>query len=178
VFIFIAGHANQSTWTYYTIEKFKWSSAQVGYSLGFVGVMVAIVQGGLIRIVIPKIGQRRAVYFGLAFYSITFALFALATQGWMMYVIMIPSALGGFAGPALQGIITSQVPPNEQGELQGALTSLISLTSIFGPLLMTGLFSYFSKPEAPFYFPGAPFMAAAILTLFSLFFAIRTLQKR
>lgn len=177
VFIFIAGHANQSTWTYYTIEKFKWTSAQVGYSLGFVGLMVAIVQGGLIRIVIPKLGQKRSVYFGLSFYSLTFALFSLANQGWMMYAIMVPSALGGFAGPALQGIMTAQVPPNEQGELQGALTSLISLTSIFGPLLMTGLFSYFSKPGAPVYFPGAPFMAASVLTAISLFFAVKTLRK-
>lgn len=178
VFIFVAGHANQSTWTYYTIEKFKWSSAEVGYSLGFVGLMVAIVQGGLIRIVIPKIGQKRAVYFGLFFYSITFAMFAVATQGWMMYAIMIPSALGGFAVPAIQGIMTSQVPSNEQGELQGALTSLISLTSIFGPLLMTGLFSFFSKAGAPVYFPGAPFMMAAVLSAVSMLFSVKTLGKR
>lgn len=177
VFIFIAGHANQSTWTYYTIEKFKWTSAQVGYSLGFVGLMIAAVQGGLIRIVLPKIGQKRAVYMGLFFYSLTFALFALATKGWMMYAIMIPSALGGFAGPALQGIMTSSVPSNEQGELQGALTSLISLTSIFGPLLMTGLFSYFSGAAAPFYFPGAPFMMAAVLSALSLLFSVRTLRN-
>ncbi|MFM2135791.1 MAG: hypothetical protein RL021_1191 [Bacteroidota bacterium] len=177
VFIFIAGHANQSTWTYYTIEKFKWTSAQVGYSLGFVGIMIAAVQGGLIRIVLPKIGQKRAVYMGLFFYSLTFALFALASEGWMMYAIMIPASLGGFAGPALQGIMTSSVPSNEQGELQGALTSLISLTSIFGPLLMTGLFSYFSRAGAPFYFPGAPFMMAAVLSVISLVFSFRTLRS-
>lgn len=177
ILIFIAGHANQSTWTFYTIEKFHWNEAWVGYSLGFVGLMVTIVQGGLIRIVVPKIGQKKSVYLGLTFYAIGFMLFAFATKGWMMFVFMIPSALGGFAGPALQGIMTSQVPSNEQGELQGALTSLISLTSIFGPLLMTNLFFYFSKENAPVYFPGAPFLAAAILSVCSLYFAIRTLRK-
>jgi DHA1 family tetracycline resistance protein-like MFS transporter len=177
VFIYIAGHANQSTWTFYTMEKFGWGEKWVGYSLGFVGLMIAIVQGGLIRIVNPRLGNKRSVYLGLTFYAIGFVLFAFATKGWMMFAFMVPSALGGFAGPALQSIMSGQVPSNEQGELQGALTSLISLTSIVGPLLMTNLFAYFSAPGGDIYFPGAPFLAAAVLTLFSLLFAYRTLQK-
>lgn len=177
VLIYIAGHANQSTWTFYTMEKFGWGEKWVGYSLGFVGLMIAIVQGGLIRIVNPRLGNKRSVYLGLTFYAIGFFLFAFATKGWMMFAFMVPSALGGFAGPALQSIMSGQVPSNEQGELQGALTSLISLTSIVGPLLMTNLFAYFSAPGGDIYFPGAPFLAAAVLTLFSLLFAYRTLQK-
>ncbi len=175
VFIYLANHATQSTWTFYTMEKFKWNEAWVGYSLGFVGLMIAIVQGGLIRIVIPKLGQKRSVYFGLTLYTIGFICFAFATKGWMMFAFIIPFALGGFAGPALQGIISSQVPNNEQGELQGALTSLISVTSIIGPLLMTYLFSYFTSPEAPIIFPGAPFLMGAILTLIALIFALKSL---
>jgi DHA1 family tetracycline resistance protein-like MFS transporter len=156
--------------------KFKWDEAWVGYSLGFIGLMIAIVQGGLIRFVIPKVGQKNAVYIGLCLYVLGFTLFAFATKSWMMFAFMIPYTLGGIAGPALQGIMSSQVPGNEQGELQGALTSLISLTSIVGPLLMTYLFACFTKPGALFYFPGAPFLMGAVLTLLSILFAIKSLS--
>lgn len=177
LFIYIAGHATQGIWTYYTMEKFGWNQQWVGYSLGFVGLTVAIVQGGLTRILIPKLGPKRAVFIGLGFYALGFLLFAFASKGWMMFAFMIPYSLGGLAGPSLQGIISSQVPPNEQGELQGSLTSLVSLTSIVGPLFMTGLFSYFTTPQNPFYFPGAPFIAGAIFTIVSLLLAIRPLTK-
>jgi DHA1 family tetracycline resistance protein-like MFS transporter len=109
-------------------------------------------------------------------YTIGFVLFAFATQSWMMFAFMVPFSLGGIAGPALQGIISNQVPANEQGELQGALTSLISLTSIIGPLLMTGLFAYFTSESAPIQFPGAPFLMGAVLTLVSLLLSIRTMR--
>ena len=172
----IAGHATQSTWTYFTMEKFNWNEAMVGYSLGFVGLMVAIVQGGLIRIVIPKIGQKQSVYFGLILYVIGNVLFAFATQAWMMFAFLVPYALAGIAGPSMQGIISEQVPQNEQGELQGALTSLISITSIIGPVLMTNLFHFFTRDNAPVYFPGAPFMMAAVLTVISIFMARSSLK--
>jgi len=95
----------------------------------------------------------------------------------MMYAIMIPCAVGGLAGPALQGIISNQVGPNEQGTLQGSLTSLISLTSIIGPLLMTNLFSYFTSANAPIYFPGAPFLAGAFLALAGLILSVKPLLR-
>ena len=177
VCIYIAGHAAQSTWTFFTMEKFHWDEKMVGYSLGMVGLCVAIVQGGLIRFINPKLGQKRSIYWGLTLYIIGFILFAYATQSWMMFAILIPYCLGGIAGPSLQGIISNQVPANEQGELQGALTSLISLTLIVGPLLMTNLFAYFTSKYAPIYFPGAPFLAGAILTIVSLILALRALAK-
>ncbi len=177
VFIYIASHATQSTWTFYTMEKFKWNEKMVGYSLGFVGLMIAIVQGGLIRIVIPKLGQKKSIYIGLTLYVIGFVCFAFATKSWMMFAFVIPFSLGGICGPALQGVMSGQVPANQQGELQGALTSLISVTSIVGPLLMTNLFSYFTAADAPVYVPGAPFLMGAVLTLFSVFFAVRSLEK-
>ena len=90
---------------------------------------------------------------------------------------MIPYALGGIAGPSLQGIISHHVPPNEQGELQGALTSLMSATSIIGPLLMTNIFSYFTSSAAPVHFPGAAMMLGAILTLISTLLAYKALVK-
>ena len=176
--IYIAGHAAQSTWTYYTMEKFKWNEAWVGYSLGMVGLMVGIVQGVLIRFINPKLGTNRSIYLGLFLYVVGFILFAFATKGWMMFVFLVPYCLGGIAGPSIQSTISNQVPPNEQGELQGTLTSLISLTSIIGPPLMTNLFAYFTSKSAPVYFPGAPFLMGSILTVFSLLFAFRSLSKK
>lgn len=175
--IYIAGHAAQSTWTYYTMEKFKWNEQWVGYSIAFVGVSIAVVQGGLIKIAMKLLGQNKAVYLGLCFYIIGFVLFAFASQGWMMFAFMIPYALGGIAGPAIQGILSSKVPANEQGELQGSLTSLVSLTSIIGPLVMTALFAYFTAKTTSVYFPGAPFIMGAVLTVFSLFIALNSLRK-
>ncbi len=175
--IYTAVHAVQGTWTYYTMEKFKWNEAWVGYSLSFVGLMVALVQGGLNRIMIPKLGEKRAVFVGLSFYVLGLLCFAFASQGWMMFAFMVPYALGGLAGPSLQGIISNQVPANEQGELQGGLNSLISVTSIIGPLLMTNLFGYFTSAKAPVYFPGAPFVMGALLTALSIVLAINPLAK-
>lgn len=176
-FVFIAGHAPQSTWTYFTIEKFKWNETWVGYSLGFVGVMIAIVQGGLIRIIIPKLGAVKALYLGLTLAIVGYFLFSIASQGWMMFAFMIPFSLGGLSGPAMQGIMANQVPDNEQGELQGSITSLMSITSIIGPLLMTNLFAVFTKPGTPVYFPGAPFLAGGILVIISFILTIHTLKK-
>jgi MFS transporter, DHA1 family, tetracycline resistance protein len=177
VLIYIAAHAVQSTWSYYTMEKFDWNEKMVGWSLAFVGLMVAFVQGFLIRFIIPKLGQIRSVYIGLALYSIGFVLFAVATEGWMMFAFLIPYCLGGIAGPSLQGIMSSQVSPSEQGELQGALTSLISLTSIFGPVMMTDLFYLFARPESAIFFPGAAMLMAGVLTLLSAILARLSLKK-
>ena len=177
IFIYIAGHANQSTWSYIMIDKFGWNESMIGFSLGWVGLTVGIVQGGLTRKIIPRLGQVNSIYVGLVFSAIGFLLFALATQTWMVFIFMVPFALGGIAGPALQGYISNQVPSNEQGELQGTLSSVVSLTSIIGPLLMTNLFSYFTKPGAAIHFAGAPFLAGALLTIISILLAWRTFSK-
>jgi DHA1 family tetracycline resistance protein-like MFS transporter len=178
VLVYIAAHAVQSTWTFINIEKFKWSEAMIGYSLGVVGLLVAIVQGGLIRFVNPKLGNEKSAYTGLSLYALGLLLFAFASQTWMMFVFLIPYCFGGIAGPALQSIISGQVPSNEQGELQGALASLMSLTSIVGPLLMTYLFAYFTTPGAPVKFPGAPFLMGSVLMLASAAVTYYTLHSR
>lgn len=177
VLIYIAGHAVQSTWSYYTMEKFQWTEGLVGYSLAFVGLMFGIVQGWLMRFIIPKLGQKRSIYVGLFLYAVGLLLFGIATEGWMMFVFLVPYCLGGIAGPSLQGIMSTQVPPNEQGELQGALTSLMSLTSIIGPIVMTWLFSHYSQPSSAIYFPGAAMIAGAVLSLISAFLARLSLKK-
>jgi DHA1 family tetracycline resistance protein-like MFS transporter len=176
-FIYIAGHAMQSTWTFITMEKFKWSEKIVGYSISFVGISIAIVQGGLIKKANNLFGIKRSVYVGLFLQIIGFTLFAFAWQDWMMFAIMLPFAMGGIAGPSMQSIMTSQVAANEQGELQGAITSLMSLTSIIGPLLMTSLFTFFTGTNSPIYFPGIPFLTGAILTMVSFVIVLLALKK-
>ena len=175
--VYFAVQSVQSVWSFYTIEKFNWSNAMVGWSLAFVGVLIAGVQGGLIRIIIPKIGQERSIWIGLLFYSLGLILFAFASNGWMMFAFLVPYCLGGIAGPALQGYMSNNVPANEQGELQGGLTSLTSLSTIFGPLVMTWSFHYFTKPGAPFQFPGAPFVIGFVLMLLSAILAVRSFNK-
>ena len=160
----LAGQVHPSTWSYFTMKVFGWTPDQVGYSLAFVGLIVAIVQGGLARIIMPKLGEIRAISY--------------ATKSWMMYAFMIPFGLGGIAGPALQSLITQQVGPNEQGELQGGLTSLQSITTIFGPLLASNLFAYFASEQAPILFPGAAFFMAAILVLIGWFIVMRSIPKK
>jgi MFS transporter, DHA1 family, tetracycline resistance protein len=161
--IYMAGQAVQSVWSFFGIERFKWSPKLVGISLGMVGLLVGLVQGVLIRYINPKLGNTKSIYIGFGMYALGLVLFACATQGWMMFVFLIPYCLGGISGPALQSIITGHVPANEQGELQGALTSLISATSIISPVIMTSLFAHFTSKQTSLYFPGAPFVLGAIL---------------
>lgn len=178
VLIYIAAHATQSTWTYFTIEKFKWSEAEVGYSLAFVGLMIAMVQGVAIRPIINKIGQARGVYVGLAFNCLGFILIAMSTSGWMLYAVLIPYAFGGIAGPSLQGLMSNSVASNEQGELQGGLTSLMSLTTVIGPPLMSNVFGYFTDPSRDLYVPSAPFYLAAVFAFIAMLLSYRFLSRK
>jgi DHA1 family tetracycline resistance protein-like MFS transporter len=176
--LYIGAHAVQSNWNFYTAFRFGWSADMIGISLAVVGLLVGGVQGGLIRYINPKLGPRRSVYYGMGLYTLGMGLFAVAVQGWMMFAFLVPYCLGGIAGPALQGIISGQVPPNAQGELQGALTSLMSATSIAGPLIMNNMFYFFTHRNAPLYFPGAPFALGAFLFLVASLFAAYTLKHR
>lgn len=176
-FIYISSHAVQTNWAYYVKLKFGWDAAQIGWSLAVVGIAFAVIQGGLIRLIIPKLGQERSVYLGIGLYAVGFLLYGIATEGWMMYPIIIVYCLGSIAGPALQGIMSSSIPANEQGELQGGFTSLMSLSAIIGPLMMNGTFAWFTGDNAPVYFPGAAMILGAVLTLISSLLARNTLKK-
>ncbi|TDS16042.1 TCR/Tet family MFS transporter [Sphingobacterium paludis] len=167
----IAAHAVQSTWSYYTMEKFQWDEKMVGISLGFIGTLLTIVQAGLLRIAIPKLGLPRSILIGLLLHSISLPLIGLANSTFMLYAVSILYVCGGIGGPALQSMISNLTPTNEQGQIQGGIASLISLTAIFGPLLMSNLFAVFTTEKAAFYFPGAPFMAGGLMTLTALFTA-------
>lgn len=174
----IAANAVQTTWSYYTMEKFQWDERMVGLSLGFVGTLLMIVQAGLIRIVIPKLGLKNAILLGLTLYLIAYSLFGIATQSWMMFTISIFFVSAGIGGPALQSYISNHIPANEQGQIQGGITSVISLTAIIGPVIMSSLFSYFSRKEAVFYFPGAPFVLSALLSVLALLIMISYFRNK
>jgi MFS transporter, DHA1 family, tetracycline resistance protein len=174
----LSGQIHPSTWVLFTSKQFNWTEIDVGLSLAFVGLMVALVQGLLTRIVVPKLGDRLSVVIGLSLYAFGFVLFGLADQGWMMYAATVPFALGGIAGPAVQGLISRQVGPSEQGELQGTLTSLVSVTAIIGPLLATSLFAYFNAPIAPIHLPGAAFFMGTLLSILALVIAIPSFPRK
>jgi DHA1 family tetracycline resistance protein-like MFS transporter len=108
----------------------------------------------------------------------TFLCYGLATRGWMMLVIIVCGAIGGVAGPAIQGLVAGSVPSNEQGKVQGAMTSLMSLTSIVSPLLFTsGLFAYFTSERAPFRLPGAPFFGGSVMLAIALLLLLRLFRR-
>jgi MFS transporter, DHA1 family, tetracycline resistance protein len=175
--IYLGSQSVQGNWNFFTIYRFNWSEKMVGISLAVVGVLVGAVQAGLTRIVIPKIGNEKSIYLGLSLYTVGLVLFAFATQGWMMFAFLIPYCLGGICGPSLQSVISVHVPPNQQGELQGALTSLMSLTTIIGPLIMNSTFSYFTTDKAPFYFPGIHFLIGAVCMLLAVIITNKVLTR-
>ncbi len=176
--VYTASHAVQGNWSYFTMYKFNWNEKMVGISLGVIGLLVGIVQGGLIRWINPKLGNQKSIYIGIALYALGMFLFASATQGWMMFVFLIPYCLGGISGPALQAVISSQVPANEQGEIQGTLASLMSASAIIGPPMMSTIFYFFTHKEAPFQFAGAPFFLGGILMLVSAGLAFYSFKKK
>jgi MFS transporter, DHA1 family, tetracycline resistance protein len=174
----LAGQSLPTTWSFYTIHRYHWTETGIGFSLAFVGICIAIVQGGLTRILIPKIGEMRAVYFGITINTLGMIGVGLASEPWMIFAATVGLALGGIGGPSLQSIASKDIPPNEQGELQGFLTSVMSITAIIGPLLMPWLFSSFASGRYGIVLPGAPFFCSAILLVGALIFAWYTFRFR
>jgi DHA1 family tetracycline resistance protein-like MFS transporter len=172
----LAHDANPVLWTYYTMLKFNWSPAQVGYSLMVIGAMLTLVYSFVPRIAVPRLGEARSAYLGLACGAAGFLGYAFATQGWMLYGWMAVFVFMGLSGPAINAIMSRQVGPTEQGELQGALASLGSLTSVAAPPLLSNLFGYFTGHEAPIYFPGAGFFVASLFLAAAAFLLARVLR--
>jgi MFS transporter, DHA1 family, tetracycline resistance protein len=169
----LAHQALQGTWSFYTIYRFGWTAGMVGLSLAAIGLTSAVVQGGLVRYMIPRIGERRAVELGLFSGLGGFIIYGLASQGWMLYVGIAVATFSGLAYPSMNALMSQRVDPTAQGELQGAIASLASLSTIVGPPLMTQLFGYFTGPTAPVELPGAAFLLAALLTVGSIALFLR-----
>lgn len=175
----LAGQALPSTWSYYGIERYDWSPKEIGVSLMVVGLLVAIVQGVLVGVLVKKFGKRFVVSVGFLLWTIGMFLFSLASEPWMLYAFLIPYALGGVAGPTVQGIISNQVSEKEQGNLQGSITGLVSITAILGQLVFSPVFYFFIRPDGGIYYPGAPYTLAAIFLLVAFlmaFFAMKRLE--
>ncbi|HVZ95127.1 MAG TPA: TCR/Tet family MFS transporter [Phycisphaerales bacterium] len=162
--MYLAMFGLHATWVLYTMHRYHWSSFDVGLSLALVGVGAAVVQAGLARKLIPALGERRSLLFGVTLGALTYVGYGLAPQGWMIYAIIVLGSIGGIAQPAGQSLITKSVRPDEQGAIQGALTSLQCVAQIIGPLIGTAVFSYFISDHAPFGgdLPGASFILGGI----------------
>jgi len=164
----IANFVYPSVWAYFTLERFGWSEAMVGWSLAAFGLSSALVQGWLIRWLIPKLGERNTAVFGLWMMILSLAILAVIERGLWVFVFMPITALAIVVGPALQGMMADRVGDDEQGELQGVLSSVAAVGVILSPLLMTGVFRFFTSEAAPIYLPGAPFVVAGCMAALAL----------
>lgn len=176
--LYISGYSVQATWTFHGMYKFDWSKSMVGYSLGLVGIVVAIVQGLLVKHTIRWFGEKKTIVIGYVSWILGLLMFAFVNESWLLFLAVIPYCLGGIATPTIQSIVSNFYTSDEQGELQGALTSLISLTAVIGPVIMTEIFSYFTSKNALFIFPGAPFFIGACFVFLSFLFTRKSLQIR
>ena len=159
----LAFYVYPAVWSYFTAERFGWGPQMIGLSLGLFGVMLAVVQGGLIRMILRRWGERLTVIYGHVFDLAAFGAIAFVTSGTLMLILTPLAALGAVITPALQGIMSRMADDDAQGELQGVLTSVNALATIIAPMLMTGVFAAFTGPGAPVYLPGAPFLVSFVL---------------
>ncbi len=178
IFLFnMAMFGLHATWVLYTSHRYHWTPRDVGLSLALVGVSAAVVQAGLAARVIGALGERRALMLGAAIGVLSYVGYGWAPAGWIIYVVIAASAIGGVAQPAIQSLITRTVLPTEQGAVQGALTSLQSVANVAAPLLATQVFAYFISSRAPVQIPGASFYVGAILAAIGWLIAARATRS-
>jgi MFS transporter, DHA1 family, tetracycline resistance protein len=159
----IANFTYPAVWAYYIQGAFGWDARMVGLSLAAYGVAIAVVQGGLIRAILPRLGEARAVFWGLILNTFCLLAYGVATQGWMIWVLIPISAVGAIVAPAMQGVMSRAAGERQQGELQGVLGSISALSMILSPLMMTQAFFWFTRDDAVLRLPGAPFLLGAVL---------------
>jgi DHA1 family tetracycline resistance protein-like MFS transporter len=152
-----------TTFVLYADYRFHWGPDMVGVTLALVGVLSAIVQGGLIKKIVGTLGERRALLFGLACGTVGFVLYGLAPTGYWFWAMMPVAALWGVAQPAAQAIMTHHVDPREQGRLQGAVASLASVAGILAPSLFTRVFAMLTESGRHDFWVGATFWLAAAM---------------
>jgi len=164
----VANQVFPSTWSYYTKYRFGWSEAMIGASMALVGAIMVTSQMTVLRFLVPRLGERKVALLGITIAAIGYAGFAAATAGWMMFAWLATWFFGAIVFPVTNALMSHRIPPESQGELQGAVAGLASLAAIVGPLLMTQLFGRFTAPNAPAHVPGAAFLAASLLTVICL----------
>lgn len=167
----------QVTWALYTGHRYHWGPLAIGLSLMAVGVLTGLVQATLVKRLVPRLGETRAVLLGFVTSVVAQIGYGLASQGWMIYAIMFVGCCAGISGPALQSYITKHVPPNEQGSVQGVYAGLASLAGIPGPLLGSWSFGWAVQDGQPEWLAGLPFFIGASITLFAMYLAVRTFRR-
>jgi DHA1 family tetracycline resistance protein-like MFS transporter len=177
VLYFVGHDVNPSTWTYYVLHKFQWTEGQIGLALAAVGISSAVVSGTLVGPVVARLGEARTAYLGFCLAALSCLGYSLAGEGWMIFPCIAVGAFMGLVMPALRSIMSKIVPEDGQGELQGAIASLMGLTAIGAPLIMTQTFRFFSMEGTPIYFPGASFLLAGVLMLFGAVVVMLTLKR-
>jgi MFS transporter, DHA1 family, tetracycline resistance protein len=162
-----------AVWAFFATARFGWEPRMIGLSLAAFGIAMALVQGGLIRVILRVLGERNTVLYGLVFNVFAFLAVGLVTSGAVALILTPLTALGAVVTPALQGIMSRTVPDDAQGELQGVISSTASLAMIVSPLLMTQVFAAFTAPGAEVFLPGAPFLVSMLLMVacMGVFFA-------
>ena len=170
----IAFFVYPGVWAYFGVARFGWGPGMIGLSLGIFGIGIAIVQGFLMKPLLDRIGERRAVILGLAIDTLAFGILGFITNGWVALALIPLTALGSIAGPALHGIMARTASDDQQGELQGLIASIAAVATIIAPLLVTQTFYYFTGDRSPFYMPGAPFLVSAVLTIGCIIVFIQT----
>ena len=164
-------------WSFFGKERFGWDPATIGLSLGLFGIMLAIVQGVLIRPIMRFLGERGTVVYGHVFDIFAFLALAVVTSGTLALILVPLAALAAVITPALQGIMSKAVSADSQGELQGALVSISALAMIISPMIMTSTFAAFTAPQAAFYLPGAPFILSAALVALGLVVFLKATRR-
>jgi len=175
--LFEAAYSTMAVWVYYVPFKFDWSPGQVGLSLAVFGAAIALVEGTLVKPLVKRFGERACVYAGTFLCAVSYVGFAFAWNGWILNLLIIPWCVVGLSEAAVRGLMSRGVPENEQGELNGAITAAMSLVAVFVPLGATQMFRYFTAEEALITFPGAPFLAAAAMLSFSVFWFWLTMRR-
>jgi len=161
----LAGRAISSLWALFTARRFAWSPVEIGASFAFLGLVGAVAQAALPRVLVPRLGERRALGIGLLLGSVAYVAIAFAARGWHLYVIVTVSAFSAVGGPVLQSLMSRTVPPDAQGELQGSLASLASLSAIAGPLVYTSVYAQGIRGSTCGLLTGAPFLVAAAFSV-------------
>ena len=164
-----------STFVLYATYRYGWDATTVGLTLAMVGICAMAVQGAAIGPIVKRFGERRALLLGLGCGAVGFLIFGAAPTGPLFWLGIPVMALWGVAGAAIQALMTQLVAPDQQGQLQGATTSVQSVSQLVGPFLFTLTFAYFIGAQAPLKLPGAPFLLASALLVLALVIAARTL---
>ena len=164
----IAFFVYPAIWAYFGRAQFSWDAGMVGVTLACYGLGVIIIQGGLIRPILRKLGERTTAITGMCIHLLSFLVYPFMTETWHVFAFLPISVFSALAMPALQGIMSNSVPRDAQGELQGAMGALTALATIISPLVMTQVFSFFTNEQTPVYLPSAPFMLSAVAVIVAI----------